>query len=139
MGSFLVLAATGVLIAAFAMSGGKPAASAPPPTFNGSWKAQVNDATFVAIITGDGIEIMWNTDTDTQGLYWKGSFPVPLTNGDVLTITSTGDTDTMSNSLLASQDAIKVFTYQNGTLDFKLTVAGVTTTVHLKQEVTNGA
>lgn len=129
--TFLVFAAFGVAVAACGHSAGANAVSE-PASFNGSWTAKINDTSLVAIITGEGIEINWTRD-ETTALYWKGSFSVPLNAGDTLVITSTGDTETMANSMLASQDAVKVFTYQHGSLDFELRIAGVTQKVHMKR------
>jgi hypothetical protein len=134
VGSFLVLAAVGVLIAIYATSGDAKAVD--PVSFTGAWTAQINESTFVATITGDGIEIQWNQGDDISALYWKGTFPAPLNvhKGDLFNVTSAGDTAAMADSMLASQNATKMFTYDNGTLSFELTVMGVKQTVHLKHQ-----
>jgi hypothetical protein len=133
VGSFLTLVALGVLIVVFATSGNPKDVN--PVSFTGAWTAQVNESTFVATITDDGIEIQWNQGDDTSALYWKGTFPVPLNahNGDLFDVTSVGDVDAMSKSLLASQHTTKVFTYKDGQLDFVLTVTGVNQTIHLER------
>lgn len=105
-----------------------------PVSFNGPWQAKLNDATLNATITGDGIEIHWVT-SQTDAIYWKGTFPAPpnVTHGSTFTIVSVGDTATMEESLLASQDESKAFTFDNGKLKFKMTVMGVTQMVELEQ------
>jgi hypothetical protein len=105
-----------------------------PVTFNGPWQAKFNEATLNAVISGDGIEIHWVT-SQTDAVYWKGTFPVPqnVTYASVFTIVSVGDTAAMEESLLASQDESKAFTFDNGKLQFKMTVMGVTQTVALEQ------
>jgi hypothetical protein len=105
-----------------------------PVTFNGPWQAKLNDATLNAVISGDGIEIHLVT-SQTDAIYWKGTFPTPMnvTHGSIFTIVSAGDTVVMDESLLASQDKTKEFTFDNGKLKFKMTVMGVTQTVELEQ------
>jgi hypothetical protein len=136
-GTLGVLAAASIVVIALLLAS---AASGNPHdtdqvTFSGPWQAKLNDATLNAVISGDGIEIHWVT-SQTDAIYWKGTFPVPehVTHGSVLTITSVGDTAAMENSLLASQNKTKDFTFDNGKLTFKMTVMGVTQTVALEQQ-----
>lgn len=84
----------------------------------GTWKSDGMTAT----VTDSTIEIMWSTD-DLSGLYWKGTFTATVQDG--AKIFSAGDADAMSDALMASQDAEKEFTYQNGELSFKLTMMKV--------------
>ena len=130
-----VIAAAVLSIAGYEMFlSGDPRATE-PMSFSGPWQAKLNDATLNAVITGDGIEIHWIT-SQTDAIYWKGTFPAPpnATRGSVFTIVSVGDTATMEQSLLASQDESKAFTFDNGKLSFKMTVMGVTQIVALEQQ-----
>ena len=65
-----------------------------------------------ATISGDTIEVNW-IGTDAKSLYWKGTYQAPTEAGD-WKWTSQGDTETMAQSLLASQDATKDFNLQRG-------------------------
>jgi len=124
---------TGAIIAAKAVAGNPH--DTDQVTFNGPWQAHLNDATLNAVISGDGIEIHWVT-SQTDAIYWKGTFPIPqhVTHGSVLTITSVADTAALENSLLASQNKTKDFTFDNGTLKFQMTVMSVTQVVTLEQQ-----
>lgn len=95
---------------------------------SGFWKS--DDPKMKATVTQSTVEIIWE-DGDMSGLYWKGTFlaPARLVNGSK--IVSDGDTDVMSESLLASRDTSKEFTFEKDTLSFKLTLMGVTKTVRL--------
>lgn len=134
LGSVIALLAAAFGIFVYSMSGNPSDTN--PLSFNGPWSAQVNSTSFMTTITGDDIEIQWVEGDDTSGLYWKGTFPVPasMTQGSEFDIKSTGDVSAMSASLFGSQDDQKTFTYKNGKLNFKMTVAGVTTIVHLERQ-----
>ena len=77
---------------------------------------------------GDTIEVNW-IGTDTKSLYWKGTYQAPTKAGD-WKWTSQGDTETMAQSLLASQDATKDFTYSEADgVSWETTALGTTITV----------
>lgn len=122
----------GILLAV--VSKGNPS-DTNPISFNGPWQAKLGDATLNAVITGDGIEIHWVT-SQTDAIYWKGTFPAPLnaTQGSSFQVVSIGDKAAMDESLLASQDEAKAFTYDKGKLTFKMTVMGVETMIHLEKQ-----
>lgn len=90
----------------------------------GTW---ANENMF-ATVTDSTIVILWSTK-DLNGLYWKGSFTATVANGEK--IFSAGDTVAMEESMLASQDSDKEFVYENNTLSFKRTVAGVTQIIRM--------
>ena len=79
-----------LMLASVTACGGAPAASqeAEPPDLTGVWE-QANDAgngyIQKAQIQGDVMEVYWiDSDTDTEALYWAGSFtPVSYTHLDV--------------------------------------------------------
>jgi hypothetical protein len=97
---------------------------------NGKWAADMNSSTMLATVTDDGIEIQW-ANGDDSALYWKGTFSVPKDAGSKFQVISQADRPTMSGSMLASQDETKTFVYENNTINFSVTVIGVTTKVHL--------
>jgi hypothetical protein len=114
------------------MTAAVPAVEITPSTssLNGKWAASLESSTMLATVTDDGIEIQW-ANGDTSALYWKGTFPVPANHGAKFTVESEGDLHAMDESMLASEDLTKTFTYENNTINFSLTVIGVTTKVHL--------
>lgn len=71
-------------------------------------------------------------DADAAGTYWAGTFDTSNTS-DVFQVLSQGDTETMSYSVLGSQDKTKVFEYDNGILSFRFTVMGITETIYLSK------
>lgn len=100
------------------------------PNFEGNWQTAKDAPVAMTARIHDGvITIQWNDD-EMQGLYWVGTWPY-LAGQD--TLTSVGDTDTMSSALLASQDSTKEFTYKDGNISYKLTIVGVTTTITLSK------
>lgn len=103
------------------------ASSAPtkeaPVSLNGTWK----DDVFEAEISDDLIVINI-VNNDTKSLYWKGTFP---TGSDI--IKSIADTEALSMSMLGSQDADKTFKVKDDTINFEMSIAGTTKTVHLKK------
>jgi hypothetical protein len=138
--AFAGLVATMVIVAGLLLASataGNPHAT-DPVAWDGPWTAQVGEARFEAIVTGNEITITLNMSTTAGdgGLYWKGTFPAPAiaTQGSVFDINSTGDTAAMGESLYGSQDPTKVFTFDNGKLTFKFTIAGVRTTVPLEKQ-----
>lgn len=102
-----------------------------PDDLTGTWKqTNSNDPNsyMEATISGDTIEVNW-IGTDTKSLYWKGTYQAPTKAGD-WKWTSQGDTETMAQSLLASQDATKDFTYSEADgVSWETTALGTTITV----------
>lgn len=105
-------------------------AAAHVANLNGKWTADLNNSTMVATITDDGIEIQWATGNDSA-LYWKGTFKVPSSIGSKFDVVSVADQGAMQESILASQDTMKTFTYEHGKITFILRAVGVTTKVEL--------
>ena len=112
-------------------------APAPAPDLTGTWKqtnSHSTDAYQAAQIKGDAIEVEWVTDGgDTTSLYWAGSYEAPEKAGDY-SWKSANDTKKTSKSLLASPDKSKTFTYSNGEISYKVSLAGTTTTVRLSKK-----
>lgn len=97
-----------------------------PVNYSGTWKA---DQGIEAVIDGDNVEINIG-DTESSALYWKGTFPVEIGSK---TVTSQADVEALSSSMLGSQDKTKVFNVSNDEITFKMSMMGVTQTVHLKR------
>ena len=102
-----------------------------PADLTGTWK-QTNpnsqDSWMEATIANGTIEIDWVTQ-DSRSLYWKGTYEAPTKAGD-WKWTSQGDTAAMEQSLLASQDTTKDFTYTKADgISWQASAMGVTTTV----------
>lgn len=102
-----------------------PKPNTPPDSYDGVWKSTTNPS-MTATIEGEHIEIMWNTDADTAGLYWVGTF-----SGLGTEIPSVGDPKAMGLSFLGSADEVKIFTYKDGVLSFPFKALGISTTVAL--------
>ena len=94
-----------------------------PASLNGTWKAEGLEA----VIGDDSIEINI-VGNDTSSLYWAGTFPAGSES-----VKSVADTEALSASMLGSQDAEKIFTVKDDQIDFKMSIAGTTRTVHLKR------
>ena len=107
-----------------------------PPDLTGEW-VQVNseseDTYHVATITEDTITINW-VMPDTKALYWAGTFEAPTTADEPYTWDSANDTEQTSTALLASSDATKTITYENGQISYEASAMGVTTTVKLEKQ-----
>lgn len=103
-------------------------ASSEPQDVTGTWSYNKDSVGFEAQITGDQIEIILTLD-DTSGLYWKGTFESPLTNGQL--VKSTADTEALSASLYGSGSDVKEFTYTGGHLNFTFEIMGTTRTIEL--------
>lgn len=111
---------------------------AEPLDLAGEWK-QTNsksaDSYQAATITADRIEVNWISDADSmKAVYWVGTYVPPSDDTDSYSWESQGDTAAMESSLMASQDATKTFTYQNGVLSYELTAMGVTMTVEMQRQ-----
>lgn len=107
-----------------------------PPDLTGSW-TQINsnseDSYQTAVITGDTIEINWtNAESDTNSLYWAGSFVAPTTTDEPYTWDSVNDKSKTSSALLASGDDAKTFTYEDGNISYSVSALGSTQTVKLE-------
>ena len=98
-----------------------------PANLDGRWIAEG----FEAVITPDLIEIqMVDNTTDTRGLYWLGTFPLDNTN----TILSVADTTALEMSLLGSSETQKLFTIEGDTIQFEMSMMGITQTITLNRQ-----
>lgn len=117
--------------------GGVSLKPATPPDLTGQWEMVNKEigeyaAYQTATITDDTITIYWVTG-DTKALYWAGTFTPPTTADEPYTWESANDTEQTSSALLASSDATKVFTYQDGQLSFDASAMGVTKTFRMEK------
>lgn len=109
-----------------------------PPDLAGEWK-QVNsnseDAWQSATIDENTITVYWVSDNgDTKSLYWAGTFVAPETTDEPYSWDSENDTEQTSTALLASGDATKTFTYEDGQISYEVSALGTTTTVKLEKQ-----
>lgn len=108
------------------------------PILIGEWKqsnSKSEDAYQLATITDTTIEIYHVRDNgDTKSLYWAGTFIAPKTADDPYVWDSKNDHSKTENSILGSNDDTKTMTYENGTISYKLSIMGTTTTIKLKKQ-----
>lgn len=106
-----------------------------PLDLTGNWEQEdMNpDGYQVGYITDDLIEIYWISDEgNTANLYWSGSYEAPTAeSGDTYSWVSKNDTTRTYNSLFASSDDEKQFTYSDGKLSYEVTALGKTSTISL--------
>lgn len=108
--------------------------SAPPQNtvLEGHWEtAEGANTPMTAEISGGTMEINWVQD-DGYALYWLGSSPVDVLDGD--TFTSEGDTEEMAMALLASMDPTKDFTMVDGNIEFELGIMGTVQIITLVKD-----
>lgn len=87
-----------------------------------------------ATITADKMTVEWVTDGgNTTSIYWVGTFAAPTDASEPYTWTSKRDAAATKSALLASSDATKDFKYEGGTISYKVSALGTTTTVNLKK------
>jgi hypothetical protein len=110
---------------------GNNPAPATPISYDGVWKSTGNPE-MIATIKDHNIEIIWNMDNDTKGLYWAGTFP-----GTASTLTETiiskADTKALDSSLIGSQNDTKTFLYKDGVLSFEFKIMGTYQQISLKK------
>ena len=106
-----------------------------PLVLTGNWEQEdMNpDGYQAGYITDDLIEIYWISDGgNTTNLYWSGSYEAPTAeSGDTYSWVSKNDTTRTYNSIFASSDDEKQFTYSDGKLSYEVTALGATSTISL--------
>lgn len=108
-----------------------------PLNLDGEWK-QVNGSLALgphkAVIAGDAISIYWvNESTETESLYWAGSYTPQVEPADTWEWTSVNDHGQTDTSLYSSSDDTKDFKYENGQIVYKASALGSTQTVRLER------
>lgn len=108
------------------------------PDLTGSWKqsnSKSEKSYQQATITADKMTIEWVSDGgDTTSIYWIGTFTAPTSANEPYTWTSQRDVEATKAAFLASSDATKEFKYEGGTISYKVSALGTTTTVNLKKD-----
>lgn len=107
------------------------------PDLTGGWKQSNPNSEKSyqqATITADTMTVKWVTDGgNSTSIYWVGTFAAPTDASDPYTWTSQRDVEATQSALLASSDDTKEFTYKDGTISYKVSALGTTTTVNLKR------
>jgi hypothetical protein len=107
------------------------------PDLSGAWKQSnpnSENSYQQASITADKMTIEWVSDGgNTTSIYWVGTFSAPTSVGEPYVWTSQRDIEATSSALLASSDATKEFKYEGGSISYKVSALGTTTTVILKK------
>jgi hypothetical protein len=107
-----------------------------PPDLTGEWReAGSGDSYHGIYISGDVIEVYWVTEGgNSRSLYWAGTFETPPNGKEPYTWVSQNDTRRTSAAQLASGEATKEFTYQNGKLSYPASILGVNSTIRVVKE-----
>lgn len=109
-----------------------PSPELEPLSLDGKWKqsnSNAEDAWQAITIAKDTIEIYWISDGDTRSIYWIGSYVPPKTADDAYKWVSKRDKKKTDNAILASSDATKKFTYEDGVLSYEVSLMGTARTV----------
>lgn len=107
-----------------------------PADLSGEWKQKNGDKDNyqIAKIANGTIEIYWHSETDeSDSLYWAGTYDAPTTADEPYTWNSKNDTEKTDNALLASGDATKTFTYEDGEISYQASALGTTKTIRLEK------
>ena len=78
-------------------------------------------------------DILDEKDTNANELYWAGTYDAPTTADEPYTWDSKNDTEKTDNALLASGDATKTFTYEDGEISYQASALGTTKTIRLEK------
>ena len=107
-----------------------------PADLSGEWKQKNGDKDNyqIAKIANGTIEIYWHSEEDeSDSLYWAGTYDAPTTADEPYTWDSKNDTEKTDNALLASGDATKTFTYEDGEISYQASALGTTKTIRLEK------
>ena len=107
-----------------------------PADRSGEWKQKNGDKDNyqIAKIANGTIEIYWHSEEDeSDSLYWAGTYDAPTTADEPYTWDSKNDTEKTDNALLASSDATKTFTYEDGEISYQASALGTTKTIRLEK------
>jgi len=115
-----------------------PSETPEPVDLTGEWKqtnSKSEDSYQASTITADTIEVYWIGDGgDTKSLYWAGTADIPADAGDSFSWESANDASKTELALLASEDATKTFTYEDGEISYEVTAMGTTIVARLGRE-----
>lgn len=113
-----------------------PKTTKAPADLSGEWKQKNGDKDNyqIAKIANGTIEIYWHSEEDeSDSLYWAGTYDAPTTADEPYTWDSKNDTEKTDNALLASGDATKTFTYEDGEISYQASALGTTKTIRLEK------
>ncbi|RHQ87387.1 hypothetical protein DWX89_02870 [Coprobacillus sp. AF21-8LB] len=101
-----------------------------------TWQCDPVDGTYLkATISNNVIEIDWVfVDENKSAIYWVGSYDAPTTDVNQYKWTSNNNHEQTENSILASTDDTKEFSYNNGIISFAASMQGVSKTFELKKQ-----
>lgn len=107
-----------------------------PPDLTGEWREPGDEDSYHGIyISGDTIEVYWVSEGGaSRSLYWAGTFEMPPNGKEPYSWVSQNDTSRTSAAQLASGEATKEFTYQNGKLSYPASILGVKSTVRVVKQ-----
>lgn len=88
-----------------------------------------------AVISDASIEVYWvNESSDTESLYWAGSYDKPQDDTKEYAWDSVNDKTKTETALLASSDDTKTFTYSDDVISYDVSAMGMTQNVKLKRQ-----
>lgn len=108
-----------------------------PVSLIGDWHQTkgMPGVTMRASISVDGIQVNLEFDRDNLGgIFWMGSFDTSDKRSKSFTVTSLVDPDgqkVLNDSLFATSEHTKKFTYKDGDLSFEFSMMGAESTIHL--------
>lgn len=109
-----------------------------PLDLKGTWiQSNSNSDTMYqkAIITDNAIEVYWvDTESDSEMLYWAGTFENPENGKKEFSWDSVNDKEKTGTALMASPDDTKTFNYSNEVISYSVSAMGTSQTVKLKLE-----
>lgn len=109
-----------------------------PETLIGGWyqtNSKQTGTNMTADIDAGGIQINMSTRDGSGGIFWLGTFDGTHHPSGSFKILSHGDTQAMSNMLLASNEKTKIFSYKNGVITFGFSIMHVKSTIRMEKTV----
>lgn len=107
------------------------------PDLTGEWEQAHNNSDLLwysAKITEDTIKVYWTTNGgNTTSLYWSGTFSPPQNNDEHYSWESQKDESEMDESIFASMDNEKTFTYKDGEISYSMSALGIETSIVLEK------
>lgn len=102
--------------------------------FEGSWVSGENATIpLTAEITGDTVEVFL-TDGTNEMIFWSGDISEIEENGDILSFTSSVDSEELAGAIFASEQNAKTFELDGDILSFDYDVTGIVQEVELIRE-----
>ena len=125
----IIASIVALLTLAFALTA---CGSKEPETLDGKWHGEdAVEAIFDATVANGEISIDMTLGGMTA-LYWKGSLPETMKEGEVHA--SSGDMKALDASIYGAMDDGKEFTYTDGKLEFTFQILGTTQVIQLEKQ-----